>query len=200
MYPLLFWHVFATEKLAWFVKGDFIQFSAERFFPFFSALYIAIIILYVAKEIRLISRFRMVNIPRNLIVLGTYFSWYVGIVLFQGDLIFTLLNVVAHGIPYMALIWIYGKKKASTSFSFNFKGVAIFILVLLFLAYLEEYFWDGFVWKERAEIFPFVSSFFTIESPVILSLVVAVLVLPQITHYVLDGFIWRFSKDNSARI
>jgi hypothetical protein len=43
------------------------------------------------------------NIPKNLIIIGTLSSWFFGIVYFNNDLVFTLLNVVSHGIPYMAL-------------------------------------------------------------------------------------------------
>jgi hypothetical protein len=198
VYPLLYWHANATDKLAWFVRGDFIQIDPDMFFPYATWLYVSVILVYLAKEVTLSIRQRMFNVPRNVIVLGTFVSWYVGIVLFQGDLIFTLLNVVAHGVPYMALIWIYGEKRSTVSFSFNRYGILIFCGVLLLLAYMEEFFWDVLVWKDHPEIFP--SLFSKPDNPAILSFVVAILVLPQVTHYVLDGFIWRFSKDTRARI
>jgi hypothetical protein len=200
IYPILYWHVNATEKLTWFVKGDFIYLDASEAFPLFTSLYFVIIAAYIAKEIFISWKTGSVNIPKNMIVAGTYLSWYVGIVLFQGDLIFTMLNVVAHGIPYMALIWIHGKKKSTKAFSFTWKGVIIFLLVVLILAYAEEFLWDGFVWKDHPEVFPFVANFAAVESPFILSMIVSTLVLPQVTHYILDGFIWRFSKDARARI
>jgi hypothetical protein len=196
LYPLLFWHVHATDKLGWFVKGDFIRLRIESWFPLITAAYLTIMVIYILKESWYLRR--GFNIPKNLIIAGTYSSWYVGIVLFQGDLIFTLLNVVAHGIPYMGLIWIYGEKKGTKDFSFTWKGVIVFSTVLLLLAYLEEFFWDGFVWNDHPEIFSTFIQLNVIQSPMILSVVVALLVLPQITHYVLDGFIWRFSKDGPS--
>jgi hypothetical protein len=135
-----------------------------------------------------------------MIMVGTYASWYVGIVTFQGDLIFTLLNVVAHGIPYMGLIWIYGEKKATEKFSFGWRGALTFIAVLITFAYVEESLWDVLIWKDHTDIFPFFTGNNTLESSILLSLIVPFLVLPQITHYVLDGFIWRFSKDSGARL
>ena len=51
----------------------------------------------------------IVNVPRNVIVIGTAASWYIGIVAATGDLVFTMTNVVAHGIPYLALTFIYSK-------------------------------------------------------------------------------------------
>jgi hypothetical protein len=65
---------------------------------------------YATRELRQWQRTRTFNVPRNLLLAGTLVSWYVGIVLFNGDLIFTLLNVVSHGIPYLALVWAGGPK------------------------------------------------------------------------------------------
>lgn len=198
IYPLVYWHMQGTDKIAWFVKGDFIKVSLDDYAPLLSALYYGIITVYVIKELALSVKDRSFNIPKNLIVIGTYLSWYMGIVAFQGDLIFTLLNVVAHGIPYMGLIWLYGEKKSKTNFSFGVKGALIFGAVLLLFAYVEENLWDSFVWNDHPEMFvPFGG---VVENPIVLSVIVALLVLPQITHYVLDGFIWRFSKDANARM
>ncbi|HTH55432.1 MAG TPA: hypothetical protein VL728_05260 [Cyclobacteriaceae bacterium] len=141
-----------------------------------------------------------VNVPKNGVMLGTYLSWYAGIVLFHGDLVFTLMNVVAHGIPYMGLVWLYGTKKDSSGFSFGWSGVAIFVSTLLLFAYFEESLWDILVWKDHPTIFPFFTLAHPLTNSWILSFVVPLLVLPQLTHYVLDGFIWRFSKDGNARI
>jgi hypothetical protein len=199
VFPLIYWHLHATDKLAWFVKGDFIAVPVLEYERLFTVIYFAIIAIYIVKEIGTVIANGMINIPKNLIMLGTYASWYVGIVAFQADLIFTLLNVVAHGIPYMALVWIHGEKKATSDFKFNLKGVGIFIAVLLCFAYFEENLWDSIVWNDHPEIFPLFSGL-TFQHPVFVSVIVAILVLPQVTHYVLDGFIWRFSKDQQSRM
>jgi hypothetical protein len=200
LYPLLYWHLHATDKLAWFVPGDFIYLGLHGYEDVITVLYFTIMATYLLKEGITSFSEKTLNIPKNLIVVGTYASWYVGIVAFQADLIFTLLNVVAHGVPYMALIWIHGEKKTKSSFNFNFKGASIFVVTLLILAYLEENFWDGMIWKDHPEIFPVFSNQGALQDPVFLSLAVSLLVLPQVTHYVLDGFIWRFSKDMQARL
>jgi hypothetical protein len=199
LFPLIYWHLHATDKLAWFVKGDFIGVPLLEYEHLFMAIYFVIIFIYFVKEITTSLEDGMINIPKNLIMVGTYASWYVGIVAFQADLIFTLLNVVAHGIPYMALVWIHGEKKNTSDFEFNIRGVVVFIAVLLCLDYLEENLWDGIVWKDHPEIFPLLYGV-TFQHPVLVSAIVAVLVLPQVTHYVLDGFIWRFSKDKQVRM
>jgi hypothetical protein len=194
LYPLLYWHLHLTNQINWFVKDDFVAFSIPHA-EILTVLYVLIMLVYVVKEIRVSIKEERFNIPKNLIMIGTYASWYVGIVLFQGDLIFTLLNVVAHGVPYMGLVWLYGEKGATKNFTFGWRGVTIFIVVLVLLAYLEESIWDVLIWRDHLSLFPFLSSVFDpIDHPLILSILVPFLVLPQITHYVLDGFIWKFSR------
>jgi hypothetical protein len=190
LYPLVYWHIHRTEELSWFVAKDFIDLS---FLPtaLFDALYIIIIMAYLIKETVQSFRHRFFNLPKNAIMLGTYLSWYFGIVTAQGDLAFTLLNVVAHGIPYMALVWIYGHRKKTISKStLQWKGVSLFLLALLAFSYLEEGLWDVFVWKDHVSVFPILQDLPRPELWAI-SILVPLLSLPQITHYVIDGFIWR---------
>ena len=103
LYPLLYWHLNLTSSLSWFVPGDFIPVNAEHLDDILLFIYIGLMMLYTGKEVWLMSKQQSFNIPKNMIMLGTYLSWHVGIITFQGDLIFTFLNVVAHGIPYMGL-------------------------------------------------------------------------------------------------
>lgn len=200
VYPVIYWHLHLTDSLNWFVPHDFVSVHLPNADQFIFTVYVLILLTYLGKEIYQSIKTSTVNIPKNGIMFGTYLSWYAGIVFFHGDLAFTLMNVVSHGIPYMGLIWLYGEKKNSTRFSFGVKGVAVFILTLLMLSYFEESLWDVFVWKDHVSLFPF----FTFSNPItdswLLSIVVPLLVLPQVTHYVLDGFIWRFSKDTTARL
>jgi hypothetical protein len=200
LYPVVYWHLHLTSKLSWFVPDDFVAISGLDIDPWLLAIFILIIAIYVLKEIIISYTSKNINIPKNLIVFGTFLSWYAGIIYFQGDLVFTFLNVVAHGIPYMGLVWLYGEKKSSDKFSFGIYGAMIFIAVVVGLSYIEESLWDIMVWKDHLDLFPFLANSDPIHEHWILSIVVALLVLPQITHYVVDGFIWRFSKDANARI
>ncbi len=200
IYPVLYWHLHLTQSLSWFVPHDFITIQFPYADEVLLGLYIVIICCYALKEIYISFQVRDLNIPKNCLVIGTILSWYVGIIVFNGDLTFTFLNVVAHGIPYMGLVWMYGEKKAKPTFSFGLKGIMIFLGALILLSYFEESIWDIFVWKDHPSIFPFFTQLDPVHDPILLSLLVPLLVLPQITHYVLDGFIWRFSKDTNARI
>lgn len=200
IYPVLYWHLHLTDSLSWFVPHDFVALNFKDADQILFAIYMAIVLTYLIKEIYISVSSSDFNMPKNCIVAGTFLSWYVGIIVFKGDLTFTFLNVVAHGIPYMGLIWMYGERKASSRFTFGMRGVLTFVGVIFLLSYFEESLWDVMVWKDHQILFPFFTNLNSITEPLILSIVVPFLVLPQITHYILDGFIWRFSKDATARM
>lgn len=204
IYPLIFWHMKSDRNFNWFVQNDFVHFSVDWLLQVSTILYVIIVALYVLKDGYLIIRYREFNIPKFCIIAGTLLSWYFGIVYFNGDMAFTLLNVVSHGIPYMALVWLYGEKqyvnkKGGTRFLrmvFSQYGVLIFLALIFLLALIEEGLWDMAVWKEHRNMF------FNLNLPAIeldhsvLSIIVPLLTLPQLTHYVLDGFIWKIKQDD----
>jgi len=208
IYPLLYWHFAGTHKnFNWFVDGDFVLSQSNLVLTASKLVYVFIIGAYIIKEFWLIYSTKQFNIPKNLIIAGTFLSWYFGIIYYNGDMAFTTLNVVSHGIPYMALIWIYERKKyigtsekktALLRLTFNkYGGVVCFVGLLVFFAYTEEGLWDGLIWKEHQEVFKPFSALPSISENVMLALIVPFLALPQSTHYVLDGFIWRLKKDVS---
>ncbi|GAA4925318.1 hypothetical protein [Mucilaginibacter defluvii] len=207
IYPILYWHAEGNRQFNWFVENDFFILPALGWLlDIGNCLYIVIILAYLIKEVVLYNRTRQFNLPRNILIAGTFLSWYFGIIYFNGDLAFTTLNVISHGIPYMALIWIAERKKPNPSARgknvlwraiFNKYGLLYFLTVLVVLAYLEEGLWDGLVWKEHKSIFQVFNQLPKVEDKQLLSLIVPLLALPQSTHYVLDGFIW---KNRSAKI
>jgi hypothetical protein len=204
IYPLFYWHFEGKRNFSWFVENDILSYRWPVLLALGLIVYLAIIALYVIKECVYIINTKEINWPRNLLIGGTFLSWYFGIVYFNGDLAFTTLNVISHGIPYMALIWIFEKRRHQTNgykgsviskYTFNkYGGVLFFLVLLVFLAYLEEGLWDGMIWKEHSNIFGIFSRLPKISDQQVLSLLVPLLALPQSTHYVLDGFIWKINK------
>jgi hypothetical protein len=189
IYPLIYWHAYG-RSFQWFVKNDFfsgvITPGIERA-AFW--LYAATLAAYTFKEL---SRWRELNIPKNLIVLGTALSWYCGIVRHDGDLAFTATNVVAHGVPYMALVWMYQRKQRPAVRWFRPALLPVFVGVALAFAYFEEGVWDALVWRDHPVFFGWLQAALPkLEDPALLSVLVPLLALPQATHYVLDGFIWK---------
>lgn len=203
IYPLLYWHLSAPRNFNWFVDGDFVQYNWPVGRLAATIVYVALLVAYAYKEVRQWQQTRQFNWPRNLLVAGTLVSWYCGIVLFNGDLAFTLLNVVAHGIPYLALVWAASHpdapkqanslphRRAAAPWWTGRYGIIGFLAVLMGLAFLEEGVWDGLVWREHAPVFGWFHSLPAVTDSVGLMLLVPLLALPQATHYVLDGFIWR---------
>ncbi len=204
IYPILYWHFSGPRNFNWFVEGDFILRDLPAVRIFFSILYFVLIAVYLVKEVFVISRFKTINILRILVISGTLFSWYMGIVYFNGDLAFTLLNVVSHGIPYMALIWIFSRKenrayaKASSFWKMIYRpsGIILFLLIIFLLAFLEEGLWDVWVWKDNGELFGVFDHFKSVPVRASwLRFIVPLLAVPQLTHYVIDGVIWRKRND-----
>ena len=66
----------------------------------------------------------------------------------------------------------------------EFKGVFLYVVILLLIAFSEEYLWEILVWKEHF-------SFDLVSFSNWQFLVVPLLTVPQFTHYLLDGFIWK---------
>lgn len=207
LYPVLIWHVSGAKNFTWFVQNDFLLTERRELIPYITLAYGLIWLIYLYQEFQAFLTTKFVNIPKNMILLGTALSWYFGIVYYNSDLIFTFLNVVSHGVPYMALVWMYGHKRmAQKTFQFSeiqtlvfsTKGIIAFVLILLGLAYLEETLWDSLVWHDHPEYFSFHWIWGTELGTTLKLFLVPLLAVPQVTHYVLDGFIWKLRTDKSA--
>lgn len=203
LYPIVYWHFSGDRNFTWFVEGDFLLSNKKEMILNVSLiLYFIIAFVFLITEIRAIIQHKVINIPKLSIISGTALSWYFGIVYFNGDLTFTALNVVAHGIPYMALVWIYGNKQSSKNqdkpfwsrLIFKPAAAILYLLPLLLLAFLEEGIWDAMVWQDHRQLFNGFYALPVLHDKTLLSVMVPLLSLPQVTHYVLDGFIWKVSR------
>jgi hypothetical protein len=208
LYPILFWHTHMPRHFSWFVAGDFIESIPQALSHSALAIYVLIAAAYIGKETLVATRQKYLNIPRNLLVAGTALSWWTGIITFNSDMAFTITNVVSHGIPYMALIWLYhNQQKEAAPLTVPDKNkwrrlvlsnVMVFFLFLALLAYLEEGIWDGLIWREHLSFFTPFMWLPTINDGAVLALLIPFLALPQSTHYLLDGYIWRVKDKTSV--
>ena len=199
--PLLVWHC-QPRQFNWFVEGDFFSFDAPAIAAAAEWTYLLLIALYLAKEAAASARRGSFNWPKNLLLLGTALSWQIGIVVFDNDLAFTATNVIAHGIPYLALIWVYGRNQQRSPYRlpvgwlFRIRFLPLFLGVLFIVAYLEEWLWDSLIWHDHATLFVLGATPLA-ENHALLSWLVPLLALPQITHYLLDAYIWRMNVANT---
>lgn len=189
LYPLIYWHAYKTQSLQWFVAHDFIALPTwmeviARY------AYLIILVLYCVLQIQVYRREKIFNLPKHLFLIASGVSWYAGIVWLEGDLLFTLFNVLAHGIPYMALVYHTSSNK-NTAVKHQQFAVVIFLISIVCLAYVEEGLWDWLVWQEHGAVFFQQANFSFHTSDALLSFLVPLLVVPQLTHYILDGFVWR---------
>lgn len=192
-YPMLFWFCSPERRFNWFMQREFFRYESSQLLHLFGWAYAGILALYVFYIGYKWKTEHYFNVPKHAIIIGTGLSWYVGIVHFDNDLIFTLLNVVSHGIPYMALIYLkeIDAKPRETlgtlGFLKGFSGLLLFLASLLIMAFLEEYAWDFMVWNDHFEVGDINFSRWSV-------LIVPLLTVPQLTHYLLDGFIWKSPK------
>ncbi len=197
LYPIVYWHTHLPRHFSWFVEGDFAALPAVAN-DLGLLVYIVFAVAYVVKEIAQTVQTRQFNWPRNLLLAGTAFTWWVGIITLNSDFAFTMTNVLAHGIPYVALVWLHhGGQKPGLGRQLVVSYLPLFLGFLALLAYLEEGLWDGFIWREHGQIFPLFAGLPQVSDPAILAILVPLLSLPQSTHYVLDGFIWRLKEPGS---
>lgn len=196
LYPLIVWHLGAAREFGWFMTGDIFVWNASWLLPYVHAAALGLALAYLAQEWKAQNK----NLPKNLVIVGTAAAWGFGIVIWNNDLAFTLTNIISHGVPYMAMIWIFnGAKFWRPDSRTDWRWVAplLFVLTLFFLAYIEEGFWDAWVWSDHPQIFPWFSYHFQPVAETSLAWIVPLLALPQLTHYVLDGFLWRLGRSGS---
>lgn len=195
VFPMIYWHLSEPRNFMWFTANDFLFQPNQQIAQWFSYLFWIWVLIYYALEIKNYIKTRQINIPKTLLIFSTMLTWYLGIVYFNGDMAFTMLNVVAHGIPYIALVYAAEQRKTYKQngiwkILFSDIGIFIFVGILFLLAYVEEGFWNGLVWHDHNNYFSIFPNI-NLNNHLILSFIIALLSTPQLTHYILDGYIWK---------
>jgi len=189
IYPLLWWHARLPRRFWWFVDGDFAPGVPRALATVAGVVYAALSIVYVVRAAR-----GPRNWGKHAVVATTAVCWYAGIVATDSDYAFTITNVLLHGVPYMALVFVYARSLArvdrdtarGAGAQLLAHGVLVFLATLWAAAFLEELIWDRAVWHDRAWLFGA-----GLDRASWHVWLVPLLAVPQLTHYVLDGFLWR---------
>lgn len=205
LYPVLYWHL-NDRNFEWFIENDFVSMAwvmnATVHYTL-EILYWSIMAGWLIEEVIYVKKgFNTLSYGRILWLFTTLVNWYLGIIWFNSDLAFTLTNVVAHGIPYFALVIFYKVKKqqfqhvikSRTTLSIAFSIIALSLV----FAWFEEYLWDLFLNHEKEAFFSRIMTYpdFNIYNTPIETIALVLLSLPQVTHYILDGFIWKMNASN----
>lgn len=203
IFPLIYWHTHPRD-FAWFTAEDFITLPVWLS-PIAGTIYVLALSAYVVRSIRS-AWSGCWNPGKDLVVATTVILWFVGIVLFNSDYAFTVTNVVAHGIPYLVLVYWYGQQQRRSQHANEASlpqqhqlqpeldtpatnrpaSWVKYLAIVWLLAYAEEFLWDVGVWHERSWLFGTPQDWSAYHA-----VLLPLLAVPQITHYVLDGFIWR---------
>lgn len=195
--PVLIWHCRGQQNFNWMQKGDFKYWNLPQLEPILTVLLIIILCIYLYLEYEENKKELGWNWGRILLTLSTAFAWYVSILVINNDFTFSLVNVLGHGIPYFALVWISEKKNAQNEnepvlkLIYGKLGILLFGVIIFCMAYLEEGFWDTFVWREHQETFGWMYFTENIDDNQILAFIVPLLIMPQVVHYILDAYIWK---------
>jgi hypothetical protein len=208
LYPLLWWHAQLPRGFAWMRDGDFVPglptWVADAAWP----IYLGLLGSYAVRAIAQLVRSEPVSWGKHVVVVTTAACWYVGIVSTNTDYTFTITNVFIHGIPYMALVFVYARnaaREAPDGPGARILGVSIdttatsrrrsqavvgFLATMWVIANVEEMLWDRGRWHDRDWLF---GGGLDIGSGALI--LAPLLATPQLTHYVLDAFLWRRSAN-----
>ncbi|MFN7906143.1 MAG: hypothetical protein ACK5P5_13265 [Pseudobdellovibrionaceae bacterium] len=208
IHPVVYWHSHPETVFRWFIQDDFIFADLSFLSSILGIALVAFLVVITGRFVYLKSFFcKEIIWPRYFLIIGTALSWHVGIVAFNSDVVFTITNVVSHGLPYYGLIIAYSMKQKY--FSTNriadgllmkkYLGVTTFVFsACVLFAYIEEGLWHSLHWRSYIDSFFGFRGVHQITDGVMLSLIIPLLAVPQATHYVLDGFIWKIRGPNSS--
>lgn len=219
--PMLYWLSHLPRPFVWFVDGDLPEGLPIWVFWMGAALGA----LALLGHLRGRYRSRRWSWGRDLWLLSGALAWWTGVVWGESDLAFSLTNIVAHGVPYVALVMLVESRRSAGGGEgalpralWGGPGIGLLLLGLAALAFTEEALWDRLVWQEHGLIFGeadlwrlIFDGFSTLAEPPLrwaepeglsytpteraVGLAVALLSVPQVSHYLLDGLIWRSRAD-----
>ncbi len=198
LFPLLWWHAHLPRAFDWFREGDFVPGLPPGAAAAGAWLHWTVNGAWLARQAWLLATRRGLNRAKFLIMATTWATWYGGIVLLDSDLAFTATNVLAHGVPYLAVVHRWGRSRWAGAPGlvprlFRPAGFLAFYGILFALAFVEEGFWDRLVWREHPTLFPIPAAR---PDAGLLAVLVPLLALPQASHYVLDAWLWRTGAEN----
>jgi hypothetical protein len=194
--PIVWWHAHLPRPFVWFADGDF--------WPALPPIVGTVALAAAAVTLLGWAVARVwggrSNPGGDLWVVGTALAWGGGIVWGRSDLAFTLSNVVAHGLPYVALVGVAARRSAvqrgrGPGLALVGAGWGLLVALPWTLAFLEEAAWDLLVSHEHPTLFGEADGL----TGGLLRVAVGLLAVPQVTHYLLDGWIWRFPPGGENR-
>lgn len=213
IYPLLSWHARLPDPLHWFVPGDLVPGLPSLVAPIARPLWALALVVFGLRQLWRAARGEPGQPGKVLLVATTAATWWAGIVLWRTDFAFTVTNVVAHGVPYMAMAQRVGaprlrapaagstatgapSPRPAVAALFAPGRLPLYLATLASLGLGEEWLWDLAVWHDHPALFGEASGALASVLGGLEGALVPLLALPQLTHYVLDAYLWRMDGSN----
>lgn len=224
VFPVIWWHAHLPRAFAWFTATDFVPLPTWVVPPA-AAITAVLFATWLVLRARAVRTTRTRHVGRDLWVLSTGATWFTGIVLTNGDAAFTLANVVAHGVPYFALVHHVGRRQWAEALAAGRSGDAGAAGGQVDARARSDDPCDrpcgplSAGWFTPAALAAFLAIpmgsalleelawdglvwrehlFAPAELPAwIAAIAVPLLATPQLTHYLLDGFIWKLGPAGS---
>lgn len=206
IYPIIYWHANYPKSFYWHAPETMFKIP-EHFEITTKYILFLSILAFIVKELYLISKGYKISIPKYLILFGTFLSWFTSIVFVDNLLFFTVIIELTHAIPYIALVWIYGKKFSMVNPTVKFfntltykdfhsnKSLIYYILLMLLFGFLGFVLYLPFGFEIDLMNNQFFS-YFQVSDFKLLQLITPLFLVPQFTHYILDGLIWKSKNGN----
>lgn len=197
LYPLVVWHAKLPLPFSWFVEGDFLAGLPEAAARAAFVPYAAVLAAFALRQVQRTRRGEPLQAGKVLLVACTAATWGLGILVWRTDFAFTATNVLAHGVPYMAVSFRVGvdrwaAARGALEHVFRRGRFGLYALALGGLAYVEEWLWDAAVWRDHPALFPAPA----LDLSSLYAVLVPLLATPQLVHYVLDAYLWRMDGTN----
>ncbi len=189
LHPLLWWHGHLPRRFRWFVADDFLPLAPPVLVAAAGALAVGVYVLYAANALRRWRRGER-NVAKHMWLAGTALAWHAGIVWRDSDALFTLTNVVAHGVPYFALVGAWRRRPGAALTAWDWAPLLVVVPVVI--AWCEESLWDRWIWLDHPGLFAWRGPSSPVSN-VMQSWLIPLLAVPQASHYLQDAFLWRLS-------
>ena len=197
LWPIAYWHTAPAREWVWFARGELVSVPA-LIEPCLRSACFGALVIYVCQALR--HGQDALPLGKHLLVIATFVCWGTGLVWTNADAVFTATNSALHSIPYLVLIYHYGRQQAFSGRTerlwrcFRY-GPPVMLLVLMGFGLCEDLLWDRLVWHQRAALFGSAPELteFAKKSWVVL------LCAPQYLHFYLDAFVWKGASNPTIR-
>lgn len=199
IYPYIYWHAhLPREAGSVFRRSSFIQFPAiQQVSLICGVLTVLLIVSFVIKEIYFFIIKGRVELQKFAVVIGSAVAWWVSIVYFYDWILpYSVIQTVSHGVPYWALLWIYGRTanqeiETRSWFFISKWGLVTMVVIASSLSFLLIFGWEHLIYaSDYRGYHPFSNLPNLVVSP-ISKYLEAFFASCQVTHYGLDSLIWK---------